>query len=113
MAAFCTGKIKYVNEKSMRAFPTKKIGDPVPPLIEENTFIADGSPMYVAGYNFLGADFTSSKNTYWDLSGNEPIMIKKSFGDIHFGDWQSYYGYDQESKVEKPDEEILKKVTEN
>ncbi len=80
-------------------------------LMEENTFISDGSPMYVAGYNFLGADFTSSKNTYWDLSGKEPLMIKNPTGDIYFNDWQNYYGYDKESKVEKPDEEILSKVT--
>lgn len=82
-------------------------------LIEENTFISDGSPMFVAGYNFLGADFTSSKNTYWDLSGNEPLMIKNPQGEIYFNEWQSYYGYDKESKVEKPDEEIFKTVTES
>ncbi len=67
--------------------------------------------MYVAGVNFLGADFTSSKNKYWDVSGTEPLMIKKSFGDIYFNDWLSYYGYDQESKHEKPDDEIMKIVT--
>ena len=38
IAAFCTGKIKYLNEKAMRAFPKKKIGEPIPPLIEENIF---------------------------------------------------------------------------
>lgn len=80
-------------------------------LIEENIFISDGSPAYVAGYGFLGADFTSSKNTYWDLSGKEPLMMKHKTGDIHFTDWQSYYGYDAESKIEKPSDEILTKVT--
>ncbi|MBE6740518.1 MAG: right-handed parallel beta-helix repeat-containing protein [Ruminococcaceae bacterium] len=81
-------------------------------LIEENTFISDGAPMYIAGYKFLGADFTSSKNTYWDLSGNEPLMIKNPIGDIYFKDWQEHYGYDTESIVKKPSAKILKKVTE-
>jgi hypothetical protein len=81
-------------------------------LIEENTFISDGAPMYIAGYKFLGADFTSSKNTYWDLSGNEPLMIKNPIGDIYFKDWQEHYGYDSESIVKKPSAKILKKVTE-
>jgi hypothetical protein len=81
-------------------------------VVEENTFISDGAPMYIAGYKFLGADFTSSKNTYWDLSGNEPLMIKNPIGDIYFKDWQEHYGYDTESIVKKPSAKILKKVTE-
>ena len=67
-------------------------------VVEENTFITDGVPAYVLCPQTGGSpssDLVATRNTYYDLSGNEPLMLKYEFGDICFKDWQSYYGYDE------------------
>ena len=82
-------------------------------VVEENVFISDGVPAYVLCPQTGGSpssDLVATRNTYWDISGNEPLMLKYEFGDIYFKDWQSYYGYDEESVNERPSEETLKKV---
>lgn len=81
-------------------------------LIEENIMISDcKNGIYCSGQGgFLGADINTSNNTYWNTSGGEPLMFRHRTGEIYLQKWQEVYGYDQESKVEKPSDEILKRV---
>ena len=81
--------------------------------VEENVFITDDKPVYTLcpqSGEYPSSDLIATRNTYWDVSGKEPLMLKYQPGDIYFGDWCGYYGFDEESKNEKPSAEIFKKV---
>lgn len=80
-------------------------------LFEENIFISEGEPVYLTeNGGFLGSDIASSNNTVWDISGKEPLMHKHKTGDIYLKKWQDHYGFDKNSKNEKPSEDILNSV---
>ena len=80
-------------------------------LFEENVFISNGEPAYLTeSGGFLGADITASNNTFWDISGKEPLMHKHKTGDIYFKKWQECYGFDKNSKNEQPSPDILNRV---
>lgn len=77
---------------------------------EDNVFITDGKPIFTSINERIPTDLCASNNIYWDISGNSPVMQKSCVGDILFEEWQNKYGFDTESKIQKPSDEILKAV---
>lgn len=77
---------------------------------EENIFITNGKPIYRCKGQKIPIDLCSSNNTFWDISGNEPIMFRTPTADIYLPQWQEEYGFDFGSKIQKPSDEILKLV---
>lgn len=76
-------------------------------LIENNTFISNGTPMYSCGGDVAPfATFQSSGNRFWDKTGKEPVMFKAQ-KEIGLEEWQRVYGFDEGSKVEEVRESFL------
>lgn len=69
-------------------------------LIENNTFISNGSEMYSYSNNVApcGAIQTNN-NRYWDETREEPILFKGE-KEVMLDEWQKVYGMDEGSRVE-------------
>ena len=77
-------------------------------LLEHNTFISGGEPIYCFGYDGIDRapcpGIRSSHNKIWDVSGNEPVMFLAGVDKkpLSLKEWNEIYGLDEGSVIEKP-----------
>ncbi len=83
-------------------------------IAEENILITDKEPVFYIGDGGCDAGGSVwSNNKFWNISGDEPIMINNALGGIiAFNDWMKTYPCNAENVIEKPNDDILKQVSE-
>lgn len=84
-----------------------------PLVVQENTFITDGSPVYITGSGEVNPKLVTSCNRFWSTTEASPAIFNKKEGSVSIGlqEWKEM-GYDDGSVIEKPCDSILKKVNE-
>jgi hypothetical protein len=80
-------------------------------IMENNTLVSNGKPIYKnRSKNYPNLGIHTSQNHVWDTTG-EPVMFKNESTGKCFTlyEWQSVYGMDLQSVIEKPAQHILEK----
>lgn len=85
-------------------------------LLQNNILISNNTPIYstVLGSeknnHMLTTELVSDDNILWDISCDEPLMFIYNGEKIGFSDWQKKYGFDKNSKVQKPEPCVFEKI---
>jgi hypothetical protein len=81
-------------------------------IMEENVLISNGQPIYQnrsESYPNLGIH--TSSNRIWDIAGTPVLFENKTSGKrFTLEEWQTAYGMDIDTKIEKPDDSLFDKI---